>query len=280
MDSVYEPSELMCVLHKSWVKDVRSLPFVDGVEMYSISSYEDPNCSMKTLTFADPPKNFPIHRSPSCYLLYTMFKMFLERSDANWFMIVSDGAYVNPTLLPEFIETYANHSYYDEPLAKGQCQELRDNFQVFAPNSGVLMTRAAVEGVLKSPRKFEISCQIELPAFDTISHVLDQIDIMPIHNHEFKFLGQPFSKRKYHKWIEAKDFSKAKPCLFGYNSPRICYARSHKLKDVVVWAGAGKKMDKITFLKGAPFWMYNVPDNIGFMYNVYQTEICIFNQET
>ncbi|EAX99269.1 hypothetical protein TVAG_112850 [Trichomonas vaginalis G3] len=279
MDSVYEPTELLCTLYDSWIKEVQEMQFVDAVEIYSLSSYSDSNCSLRTITFADPPKQFPINRSPSCYLMYSLFKMFLARSTANWILIVSDGAYVNPKLLPKFISKYANSSYYDSPLAKGQCQELRDNFQIFAPNSGVLLTRSAVKAVFDRPRKFEISCQIELPAYETITHVLDQIDIMPIHNHDFRFLGQPFTKSKYFKWIDSGDYSKVKNCTSGYSSPRICYPRSYKIKDLVVWAGSGKKIDKIKFLLGAKRWLDLAPDNLGFMYNTYETDICIMSKD-
>lgn len=278
IDSVYEPNDLMCALKNSWVAEVENMSFVDGVEMYSASSYEDTNCSMKTITFDDPPERFPINGNPSCYIMYTVLQMFMKRSDANWLLVLSDGAYVNPKTLPAFVEELSKVKYYKLAFAKGQCVELRDYFQIFAPSSGVLFSRSAVKKIIDNPRKLEISCEIEIPAFEAVAHQLDDLNIFAIHNHEPRFLGQPFTQHNDYLALETGVYTGLKECQQFYESPRVCFTRSNKFNDIVVWAGTGGKIDKIQFLEKAKMWMNNAPQNLGFMYNSYQADLCLFKK--
>ena len=275
-DSVYEPSDLMCTLKKSWISDVETLPFVDGVEYYSISSYEDSSCRMKTITFDDPPSRFPITRSPSCYLLYSTLQMFLKRSESNWLLVVSDSAYVHPQNLVKFMEELSKVGYYNLAFAKGQCVELRDYFQIFSPASGALFSRNAVKKILERPRKMELSCEIEIPAFEAVAHQLDDMSVFAIHNHEPRFLGQAFTQKSDYNVLETGILTNVKQCEQFYDSPRVCFTRSNKFKDLIVWAGSGDRIDRLEFLEKAKKWIDDAPDNLGFMYNSYFTDLCQF----
>ena len=278
LDSVYEPSDLMCTLKNSWVSDVEKLPFIDGVEYYSISSYEDTNCSMKTITFDDPPERFPITRSPSCYLLYSTLQMFLKRSESNWLLVVSDSAYVHPQNLAKFVDEMSKVGYYHLAFAKGQCVELRDYFQIFSPASGALFSRNAVLKILEKPKKMELSCEIEIPAFEAVAHQLDDMNVFAMHNHEPRFLGQAFTQKTDYAALDTGVFTNIKQCEQFYESPRVCFTRSNHFKDLVVWAGSGDRMDRLQFLEKAKSWIDNAPQNLGFMYNSYLTDLCQFKQ--
>lgn len=275
MDREYSPSKTQCSLKSAWIDEILQEDIVDGVELYSNVSYTNEECGISTVTFPTK-KNFPMNHDPSCAIMYHMIKMFIERSDAGWFLYVSDGSFVHVKNFISYLKKLPPYPL-KENIIKGHCTELRDYFQYFAENSGGIMSRATALALNQSERQWNVACQSEIKGYEAISHALDIIKMYAISNHQPKFLGHPFkTKEDYDALIEQK-FDKIPDCPKFYKSLRVCQENIIRMNRLVVWGGESQFLVKSDFLENAKSIIDQTPNKIHFRYDVYQANLCIKN---
>ena len=134
-------------------------------------------------------------------------------------------------------------------------------------------------GLAKSVKKYHKSTKC--PFYGGDRNFIEKSVLGPefrfaIHNHEPRFLGQAFTQKSDYNVLETGILTNVKQCEQFYDSPRVCFTRSNKFKDLIVWAGSGDRIDRLEFLEKAKKWIDDAPDNLGFMYNSYFTDLCQF----
>ena len=292
IDQAYRPSPIQCALKEAWIDKLLQFPFVDGIELYSNVSFTNTECDISTISFKTPPPIFPLNHDPSCYIMKTLIGLYLNRSLAGNLLIVMDGSYISPSLFELFASSNnakitlknAVSPYslpiewptdpYHELQCRGQCIGLRDYFEIFSANSGVLMTRAMAE-IIHSEKTFSIACQIEINAFEALSHCLHPHNFYPLHSHDPRFLGLPFKEKEDYDKLLNKQFDDIPQCpQEKYSSYRVCYPSTEPLNRVLVWGSEGIHMDRITFLQNASKMMDGLQSDIGYFYDHYTVHLC------
>lgn len=278
IDTEYGPSEHQCNLKNSWFDDVYKLDFIDGIEIYSNVSFHNSQCSITSVSFPPPPPKFNLNINPSCIISNNLLHLFLERTEAGWLLILTDSSYVNSKNLKNLIDSLNCPDPMKTPQAGGLCTEIRDYFQVFNKNSGMILSRKTVEMIVseKTARTWNVSCEIEIDSSEALAHALDINWIYAIHNDRQEFLGNPFSEMSDYKSLLSGRFSNIPKCPVKYSSPRVCHHTVQSFKNLAVWSAVGKHMNKYDFIKNAKQMIENAPDSLMFKYNSYESELCFY----
>lgn len=280
VDDEYQPSPIQCALEDAWIRHARGLGFVDGVELYSSAAFVNENCGMVSISVNSTDDRFNLVHNPSCVITQNMLTSFLARSNAEWLLVVGDGAYVDVSKLKQLMESVSEIDPLTVNSVFGQCQEVRDYFQTFVRGSGVLMSRATVKNLVKGVRTptgssvWEVSCAIEIDWSEALAHSMNLNGIYAIQNDDSRFLGHPFSRESDYASLMEKEFKTLVNCPDEYARRRVCHSTVQAMNSLVVWAGAGSFMDKLTFIQRASSMISSVPDDVHFIYDTYLSELC------
>lgn len=292
VDTEYKPSPLQCALKKEWIDEISSLPYVDGIEFYSNASYYNPECNVHTVSFPKQSSIYYLTQDSTCNVMKEIMSLFLNRSTAGNLIIVTDATFIvaenfkdyfradNPKMLLSEPSNLRSHKsqWTNDPINtlqwRGHCTGIRDYFESFVQNSGVLLSRKVASTIVEEST-YSIACKIEIPGFEALSHSMSKHDLYPIFSHEPKFLGYPFkTKEDYNALITANFDSIAECPPDRYESFRVCYGLSYPLNKIIFWGASGNFIDKLTFIQNAKKWLNNLPNDIGFKYDTYTTELC------
>jgi hypothetical protein len=275
IDREFHPSAIQCRLKESWIDSALSLDFIDGVELYSHLSFRNPDCGFASLEVPLPSSGFrPLH-NPSCHITRSVFRVFLDRSDAGWLLLLSDGSFVNTHALPSLLKSLQKRSPLDIPLVRGQCSEIRDYFQTFAKNSGVLVSRKAAAQLAQTDLTWDVACEVEIDGSESLSHAMDINGLFALFNHDTRFLGQPYVSESDYDALLRHDYSKLPVCPRDYQSVRVCHATVQPMNKLIVWGGEGKECNKERFVGNAKAMFEGIPDNVKFMYQTYEAKLCV-----
>lgn len=278
IDTEYRPSKHHCVMREAWINEVEQLEFVDGVELYSNASFSNEECQISSVSFPPPPSKFRLQHNPSCIIIRNMLKQYLERSDAGWLLYVTDSSFVNVKNLQNIIKSMFCNNPIKDPRVTGQCIEMRDYFQIFQKNSGSLISRKAATLLTTSNmnKTWDVSCEIEIDFTEAIAHALDINGLYAIRNDNNLFLGSPFVSKSDYDALLTKSFSNIQSCPAKYESQRVCHPTIQSFKSLAVWSGVGEHMNKYDFMKNAKKMFESAEFYLSFKYNVYRSELCIF----
>jgi hypothetical protein len=206
-----------------------------------------------------------------------MIGSYLERSDAGWLLFVSDGAYIDANSLESLRDSLNCHDPVKNSAINGHCSQKRDYFEIFAKNSGAILSRKVAALLNQTVYTWDIACETEIDGSETLSHVLDANGLYAVANDNPRFLGYPFQTKRDYTAMVTKNFEGIQKCPKEYSSNRVCHPAVISLKNVVVWGGFGIEMPKSEFVGNAKKMLADIPGNVHFIYNVYSAELCIKN---
>jgi hypothetical protein len=166
-----------------------------------------------------------------------MVTSFLARSNAGWLLFVSDGAFVNASAVFSLISQIGCTSPDTIPKITGQCSEVRDYFQVFAKNSGGLLSRKAAQLLNETAGTWDVACEVEIDGNEALSHALDIHGLYALWNHNQRFLGSPFVLESDYTALLEGDFRTVRKCPQSYGYTRVCFMTFQPLANPVFWAG-------------------------------------------
>jgi hypothetical protein len=207
-----------------------------------------------------------------------MIRSYLERSDAGWLLFVGDGAFIDVSELKALKTSIQSQNPIDNPAISGQCSQIRDYFETFAKNSGAFISRRAAVLLNETVQTWAVACEVEIDGSEALSHALDITGQYAAPNDNHRFLGYPFRAKSDYVALLTKNFAAIENCPKTYSSNRVCHPIVVRMKDVVIWAGAGPEMSKIEFLENARTMLAGLPDNLYFKYTVYEAELCLNNE--
>jgi hypothetical protein len=278
IDTNYAAEPYHCIMKTQWMDDLSRFPYVDGVEFYSVTSYEQAECQLRVVTV---PRSRHRSLNPSSHLLFQTLKAFLLRSSAGWLFVINDAAYVRVPNLDAFLRSSLERQRPAAVFARGSCVERRFYFQMLSITSGILISRRAVERLIDKEETWNVTIEIGLPAEEALSQILDGISVTARWSKKDDFLGQPFRHSEFRQRLLDKRFDGLVTCQRpNANSgssgiATVCSTEFTKVNDLVVWAGAGNNAtDKEWFLKNARDMLRDVPDHVHFIWDRLFPELC------
>jgi hypothetical protein len=277
MDTAYGIARYHCRMKRQWMDRISELPFVDGLEFYSLASSKNPNC---TLPLFHVPPRARKSANPSSFLLYQILQLFLARSDADWLFLIGDAAYVNFENLKGYLREWMSHNTMYS-WARGSCVERRYYFQMLSIQSGILITRKTVEELLARGEMWDVTIDTGLPADEALSQVFDDVGVVAKASREDRFLGQPFRNHRFYDSLIQKKFDDLKVCERPDKKPEepgiasVCSGEITQFKSLVSWAGGGKsEAGKEWFLEHAEEMLNGLPDSVNFIWDRLFPELC------
>ena len=277
LDREYKPAPIQCTLKKAWIDQALKKAFIDGVEFYSSASFLNRDCDVRTISFSPVDDRFPVTRDPSCVIMRTVIRSFLDRSDAGWLLIVTDGTFVDTDKLDSLLNRRIALPELECHVA-GQCREVRDYFQVFTEESGTLMSRATAQRLNGTGKTWDVACAIEITGNEALAHAMDVHGLLAIRNHNKRFLGQPFPSASDYTALKTRNFQRLRPCPKKYQANRVCDPTVQPVRDLIIWGGAGQAISKVDFVRTASEMLHDLPSSVMFRYDTYNAELCMGNE--
>ncbi|OHT17136.1 hypothetical protein TRFO_12665 [Tritrichomonas foetus] len=281
LDSENKAQPFQCIMKKQWVDQLSQKRFVDGIEYYSRIHWTNPECNISTIV---TPKSKYNAINPSSWILLNSFKMFLERSNAAWLFVINDAAYMDVGKFESFFDEYKKKKMPRNNIyITGSCIEQRYFFQMLLIDSGILMSRKAVQDFTASNvmNTWEVTCEVGINADETLAQVGDQIYIYVRNSAENRFVGREFRNLSDFSILEKREFQHLKKCevpdVYINNPPGeqgICSSEITPFKNIIIWAAAGNKISKLDFLEKAPQMLKNVPDYLGYFWAQTRPQLC------
>jgi hypothetical protein len=260
-----------------WIDHFAELSFVDGIEFYSIETFDNPKCGLSVVPIPRLSRKFA---NPSAYLLWQILRNFLERSDAGWLFLIGDAAYVKIEKLEEYLKKWMKGDI-QRIWARGSCVERRYYFQMLSIQSGILITRNTVEELLVRDEMWNVTMETGIPAEEALSQILDDVGVIAKASKEDWFLGQPFRNWSFHDDLLEKRSDHLKVCERPDLKPSeaaiaaVCSGEITRFSNLIVWAGGGKNATtKEWFLTHAKEMMEGLPDNLHFIWDRLFPELC------
>ena len=277
-DDNYSVSANHCLMKDLWIDDLLRCNFIDGIEFYSLNQWNNKKCNLRSVAVDKPHDNFV---DPSAYLLYNSLKLFLERSTAGFIYFSMDAVYINTPKFTQFIHNIiSNHNGYEEPFLSGNCIEQRYFFKMHTLNAGIIMSRYTVQQILQLTFKWETSIILNWPAADTLGQVCDQAGYPISQFDTSKILGRPWRWPIHNDVLLRKEFYTLEKCsippehlVSRAGELSNCNAQISRLNEVVAWAAGGKD-NKTWFLEHAKEMMQDLPDDIGFYWDLRSPMLC------
>jgi hypothetical protein len=252
--------------------------YVDGVEFYSTSPYEQTECDLRAIAVAAPEFRT---RNPSTHLLFETLRLFLARSSAGWLFLINDAAHVRTDRLDRFFREEMAGDGGRAIFARGSCVERRFYFQMLSITSGILITRSTAERLLAKDEMWNVTMEIGLPAEEALNQILDDIGVRARASKRDDFLGQPFRVPNFRQNLLNKEFSDLQQCQKPSENPEqpgvaaVCSTEITKMNELIVWAGAGRNnTDKEWFLTHAKIMLENLPDKVHFVWDRLYPALC------
>lgn len=303
-DSEFKADHFQCIAKKQWIEPFLKEPFVDGVEIYSRSRWFNKECNLSTIVTPKPPKKYLI-ANPSSWVLSNALKMFLERSNSGWLLLIGDSAYIKIDLFKQFFHSFIlNKDPLKSPTASGGCIDQRYFFQMFIVESGILFSRNAIENIFneKSLATWNITYQIGLNADEALSQITTGNYLFPRSRSNDCFLGREFvssndfvtlekisslyqsestSNESFNEIIQTM-LPKCEIPSYYYNinpgMQGLCSKRITSLNDVFIWSASGANKTKLEFLTNADRLISNLPNSVGYFWNPDKPQLCYISK--
>jgi hypothetical protein len=258
LDSQYRSSSVQCRVNFLWAAGLSQSKQVEAVEFYTNHSWVNRDCDVRPVVVPPAPFRYPVHRYSGCWVILSVFEIFLERATANYIFVIDDSAYVR---VPTFLDWLQGHLAKPRPPdATGFCYELRDYFRLYMTGTGILLSRQVVQRFLTLNETWDVMCQCEVRAEEAIGHAL--MELSASGTSQASFLGQPFVQKSDYEVLLSKRFDGLPPCWRPRLKTRVCVSSPFRLDDVIVWNGLGKDVGIEQFLQNAEASMSALPPNI------------------
>lgn len=280
IDTEFKPHPYQCLMKKQWIDPILQYPFIEAIEFYSRIRWSNELCNITTII--SPPSIFKETLNPTSWILLNTLKMFLERSNSDYVLIIGDSCYMK---VKEFIDYFlAFHS-----SISGSCVEQRYFFQMLLIESGILLSRNnAVKIVSKDAiETWNVACEVGIDSDEAFSQILDQVGIHPKYHAEDSFLGREFRNFSDFKRLQTKSYDDLPICkipdIYIHNPPGeqgICSAKVTKFNDVILWSAPfyslyGKSAaSKYEFLLHAELMLNNNSDKLGYYWAQSHPTLC------
>jgi hypothetical protein len=180
-------------------------------------------------------------------VIWKTIRGFLDCSDAAWLLFLSDGPFVKVPQLESLIASMNTSRPADTAKIAGQCSEVRDYFQIYAKNSGGLLSRRAA-ALMNATQD---ACEIEIDGSEAMSHVLDVNGLYALLNEDSRFLGDPFLAAADCDALTAGRFHGLKSCPAQCSEDMVCHNTVQRMRDLVIWAGERPAINKLDFLRAS-----------------------------
>lgn len=306
LDSEFKPNDFQCLAKKQWIDPILKEPYVDGVEIYSRNRWFNSACNLSSIVTPKPPKIYSTI-NPSSWVLSNALKMFLERSDSGWLLLIGDAAFIN---LDKFKDFFSRFKEEKDPIttstATGGCIDQRYFFQMFIVESGIIFSRKAIENVFRerSMKTWDITYQIGLNADEALSQITTENYLFPRSKANDCFLGREFllsddfvslesisSMYQNKKYQEEnfdqiiqemiplceipKQYYSINPGMQG-----LCSRKITPLNDLIIWSASGSNKTKFEFLSNADRLLSNLPSSVGYFWNPDKPQLCYIKKKS
>ena len=280
IDEEYQPSKFQCLFVNQWVRNMEKSEVVDGIEIYSLNKWENTECNISSITINELPLQTI---NPSAFLLINSIKMALNRTDANWFFVIGDSAYIKVEKFLNYFQHIASENPPEDKFIIGNCVEERYFFQMLLLNSGILMSRSVMQQFVDTSddHSWEIAFQTALTGEEILAEMADKNDIDIKTKHTNEFLGRGWRKPEHFDILRSKRFDVLPHCNIPYNyyvpgasELGLCSYDIVSLNHISVWSGV-RGMSKFEFLDEAEDMLAGVPDYVSYYWDLLYPTLCI-----
>lgn len=276
-----EPGHHYCQMKKQWMTPLTETDLIDSIEVYSLKYWHNTECDIKTVTVPKPKFDTLDY---STWILRSTLALFLERSNSGWLFITGDSVYVKTNEFIEYLKV--KMKTFDGLVTAGMyggCVEKRYFFQMFTPESGVLISRKAVKKLVANDMNevWDVVMEVGIHYDEALAQLSDQIGIYVQGRAQNVFLGREFrNATEQFKWLENKNFDNLIPCEVPYeyirNAPGelgVCSSHVTRFDSIITWSGAGY-LNKTEFLEKAETFLGNNPSDLGFYWDRTNPTLC------
>ena len=271
-DDEYEPKPYQCLMKKQWIDPFSHNPFIDGIEMYSLTYFHNKECNLSTISIPLPAKRM---KDPSSWQIYNILKSFLERSKSAWLFLVGPAAFIQEENFFYFFKHLLNE-YTDEYtiMSRGCCIEPSYYFQILQISSGVFISRRSVEKILQLNEFWNVVFSIEIDGNEALFHALDQIGVIASQSNSIGMIGDAFLDEKDFERLLTKNFEGLPQCQTNIERDRTCIEDPQLFLSMISWAGGGKN-NRTFFLQNAEKMIKDVKPNLGIVWIGQKPKLCM-----
>ena len=280
IDQEYSAKHFQCLFVDQWMREVEETEYVDGVEIYSLNAWKNEECNISSITIDELPK-FTIN--PSSFQLLKSMQLALNRTDAEWFFVVGDSAYIKVQRFLNFFLSKKNSIDNKKTFLIGSCVEERYFFQMLLFDSGVLMSRDIVKLMVESAddHRWDVAFQTALPAEEIFAEIADKNGLSMASKQTHEFLGRGFRNQSDYDRLREKRFDDLPICKIPYeilvpgpSELGICSAEIVAMNDMSVWSAA-RGITKEEFLEEAESLLAGLPDRLGYYWDRLYPTLCL-----
>jgi hypothetical protein len=282
IDQEYSAQPFQCLFVDQWVNEMAESEYVDGIEIYSLNAWTNKECNISSITISQLPKHTI---NPSAFLALRSMQLALKRTDAEWFFMINDAAYINVRRFLDFFDLKKRTTDNRKTFMIGSCVEERYFFQMLLFDSGVLMSRDIVEMMADSENdhRWDVAFQTALTADEIFAEIADKNGISISSKQTHEFLGRGFRNIKDYDRLREKNFEGLPHCKIpiellvpGPSQLGICSAQVFRMGDMSVWS-ALRGMSKMQFLEEAAAMLSALPENLGYYWDRLYPTLCLRN---
>lgn len=296
IDSEYGPHPFQCLMKKQWIDEISKQGFIDKIEYYSRVRWTNKECNITTIVTPQP--KYKDTLNPTTWILVSTLKMFLERSNSQYLLIIGDSCYIKTKDFADYF------SKFYHPILGG-CIEQRYFFQMLLIESGILISRQTVKKFLSDSvmDTWDVGSEVGITAEEIFSQVGDQAGYYIKNYVENKFVGREFRELKDFDRLKQKNFDDLPPCtipdIYIHNPPGeqgVCSSQITKFNNIIIWSAAlpadptkstqhkssifnseiesESAKNKYDFLKNAEQMINNNPDFLAYYWAQSKPRLC------
>ena len=281
IDDEFQSKPHQCKMKNQWINEFLENPRIDGIEFYSLNSWENNECNISSITINElPQQTF----NPSSFLLIKSFELFLNRSNSEWLFITGDYSYIKTNRFFDYIDKVTNgYIPSRDRFMLGCCVEQRYFFQMLTINSGILFSRKLIEEYVNSinDHLWNVSFDVGINADEILAQISDKIGINIPSKQTHEFLGRTWRDINHFDLLLSKSFSNLPKCNIPYEYLRpppgelgLCAAQIYPLNELSVWSALSMK-GKDYFLENAELMLENIPSNVSYYWDRLYPTLCI-----
>lgn len=279
-DDAYEEKPYHPIIYEQWISKLSEEPFIDGIEMYSLTKWKCQTCNLSTIVVKNPPK---FMSDPRSWQLHQTLLGFLERSDSGWLFLVGDAAYIHLENFIRFIRhEVLTHYSSDSITFKGSCIEPRYFFQALQISSGILISRSVVEKITELDEFWHANFEMMMDPDEALSHAFCQLNACADLGIKAGFIGDAFKEKSDFDVLmngRTADLPACKlPDYLANPPPGIagnCVKFAWKFSEIISWAGGGKD-NKFEFLNNADRMVSSIRSEYGIIWEKTRPRLCRF----
>jgi hypothetical protein len=282
-----QPGLHQCRMKSQWMDKFANRDDVEDIEIYSLTSWTNPNCGMRSLSVPLPPKDYV---DSSSWLFVNSLEIALNRSNSGWLFVVRDSVYIRVSEFFRFFEERMSRlNPFESIQLFGGCLERRYFFQMLMPESGLLMSRRFAREVLRPDIRevWSVAMEAGIHYDEAFAHLSDQLGIYMKSSAIDQMLGRPWRNESQFQFLANKSFDLLPICMipvhYIYNSPGelgLCSIRVTPFNSIIAWAAASETISKVDFLDQAERYLEGNPDNLGFYWDLTKPTLCIIGSKT